>query len=210
MGTGYAAGWYQDPGNVALIRYWDGSGWTEHAQLAPCMSGYDAAAHHRPVPTVPDPVRPQRRLAHTSPLTMQTVVLASLGTAVTGVVYYFVQVALLERGFAFGVYLAYVMAFLMGRIWSAWGSQSGWPAAVLCTIVMAVVWNAVIIAAARPSGFDVDQFAIYRFAGFGAVGGAAVVAIGDRARMSSRVGAALFGMAVGALVFALAPAFAEL
>ncbi len=28
-------GWYPDPGNSALVRWWDGGRWTEHAQPVP-------------------------------------------------------------------------------------------------------------------------------------------------------------------------------
>jgi len=41
-----AAGWYLDPGNTALQRYWDGAAWTEH--VAPV-----AAPPATPVPVVP-------------------------------------------------------------------------------------------------------------------------------------------------------------
>ncbi|MDO5080610.1 DUF2510 domain-containing protein [Buchananella hordeovulneris] len=33
--TGIAAGWYADPQNPAMVRYWDGNAWTSHVQPRP-------------------------------------------------------------------------------------------------------------------------------------------------------------------------------
>lgn len=45
------AGWYQDPaGDPSLLRYWDGSQWTEHVQAA-----QPAAPEPEPEPTPPPP-----------------------------------------------------------------------------------------------------------------------------------------------------------
>lgn len=149
-------------------------------------------------------------MEHSGSLTVRTALIALAVTVTLGVAFYFAQRALLMRGHAFGVYLSYVVAFLLGRTWSRWGRESGWPAAIASAFAMAIVWNTVVIAAARPTSFDIDDFAIYRFTAFLAAGAASMTAIGDRAAKSARIGATLFGMAIGVLGFYVAPMVADL
>ncbi|GAA2036258.1 hypothetical protein GCM10009819_21070 [Agromyces tropicus] len=44
-----AAGWHPDPGEPALLRYWDGSGWTPHT----ASGGSSTAEAHRTMPFPP-------------------------------------------------------------------------------------------------------------------------------------------------------------
>lgn len=52
-------GWYQDPGNPASFRWWDGTQWTGHTQPAPTAPPPPVAAAQ---PTPPAPTEPHRRL----------------------------------------------------------------------------------------------------------------------------------------------------
>jgi hypothetical protein len=53
MPEGPAAGWYQDPVDQALLRYWDGSAWTDQSQPRP-LSPSDPATTEAP-PAWPPP-----------------------------------------------------------------------------------------------------------------------------------------------------------
>lgn len=44
-----APGWYTDAENAALIRWWDGEGWTDHTQPNPAAPAPDASAYPPPV-----------------------------------------------------------------------------------------------------------------------------------------------------------------
>lgn len=48
-GTGIEAGWYADPTEAALKRYWDGSAWTEHtaANDLPVEGGQEVVLHEQ-------------------------------------------------------------------------------------------------------------------------------------------------------------------
>jgi len=59
----HAAGWYADPDDPALIRYWDGRAWTEQRRPRPSWAGPGRSG---PVgaggaPATPDPRRARRR-----------------------------------------------------------------------------------------------------------------------------------------------------
>ena len=47
------AGWYADPSDAAMQRWYDGTGWTTHVQAVP------TPAPAVPAPVVPTPVTPQ-------------------------------------------------------------------------------------------------------------------------------------------------------
>ncbi|MEN9620761.1 MAG: hypothetical protein RL499_954, partial [Actinomycetota bacterium] len=56
MATGAAPGWYADAANPALIRWWDGSAWSEHTQpnpSAPSAPAVSAPVVSAPVSSVP-------------------------------------------------------------------------------------------------------------------------------------------------------------
>jgi hypothetical protein len=56
--NGMPPGWYPDPGNAQLLRWWDGTAWTEHTQPLPAPPpGLQAESGEpaEPVPTIPEP-----------------------------------------------------------------------------------------------------------------------------------------------------------
>ncbi|QJU55752.1 DUF2510 domain-containing protein [Herbiconiux sp. KACC 21604] len=67
---GAVAGWYPDPADASIQRYWDGTRWTEHVHPAPQAASYpppaadtqvpgQQPAHHAPAPQ--HPAKPKRR-----------------------------------------------------------------------------------------------------------------------------------------------------
>ena len=65
MSTDIAPGWYPDPQTEGQIRYWDGSGWTEHVQPASSASQPVAqAGADAPVPAAYDPASLEGVPAH--------------------------------------------------------------------------------------------------------------------------------------------------
>jgi uncharacterized protein (AIM24 family) len=75
----HPANWYPDPaGDVTLLRYWDGSAWTEHTQPAPSASGQPAppqAAPSQPAAPEQPPVSNDQPVQRT----------ASSGDAIAGI-----------------------------------------------------------------------------------------------------------------------------
>jgi len=87
--TAAPAGWYVDPSNPGLVRWWDGSQWTAHTSPAPHQQASPAATP--PAPLIPMPGGQRAPRSRVSVLGATWLTLAGLWVAL------FVVAAALDR-----------------------------------------------------------------------------------------------------------------
>ena len=131
--------WYQDPSNPSMLRYWDGSSWTDQTQPAPPPSGFAPPPQAAPRPPYMQQSAAAPNYADKPETYLVWAILTTLFCCLPFGIVSIINAAKVDSAWAQGQYLEAAQRSASAKKWAIWAAVAGGVVAALYFIAVVVI-----------------------------------------------------------------------